>query len=113
LKCPNCQDEKNITVSRKDYIYPSLYFGKPTFWRFMSPAIASSVTVMIFIISIIISVLTIIWIIKGLWIPAISLIPGIILSIYSFIICLKSLGKYKIKEHFKCNSCRLEWSLGS
>ncbi|CAG0935797.1 hypothetical protein TFLX_04647 [Thermoflexales bacterium] len=110
MKCPRCSTETNITVAKREYIYPELFFGLPTFWRFMSPLMARAVTAFILVICLALAAVALVWLSQNLWL--LGLFAGLIalLSLYVFVACVKALGKHQLKEYYKCNACGLEWS---
>jgi hypothetical protein len=110
MKCPSCSNETNIVVVKQEHIYPELFFGLPTFWRFMSPPLARAVTAMILVICMALILLVLVWLSQGLW--PMSLFVGLLalFSLYIFVACVKSLGQHRLKEYYKCNACGLEWS---
>ena len=110
MKCPGCSNETNIAVAKREYIYPELFFGLPTFWRFMSPSMARAVTAFILVIGIALAAVALVWLSQSLWL--FGLFAGLmtLFSLYIFVVCVKSLGKYQLKEYYKCNACGLEWS---
>jgi hypothetical protein len=110
MKCPGCSNEANIAVAKREYIYPELFFGLPTFWRFMSPAMARAVTVIILVLCITLAAVTLVWLSQGLWLLGLFGILLTVFSLYIFVACVKSLGKYQLKEYYKCSTCGLEWS---
>ena len=97
-------------MMKKEYIYPELFFGLPTFWRFMSPTLARSTTAIILMIGIILILLALIWLIQSIWFMGILAGLLALFSLYIFVRCIKSIGKCQIKEFSKCNACGLEWS---
>jgi hypothetical protein len=108
--CPSCKTETRIEETKTDYIYPKSFFGMPAFWGFMNPAVARFVTVVIAAIGVGMGALAVIKIIQGPW--AMGIAPFLILALcsYTVVICIRSLDKYRIKKHYQCLSCRLEWS---
>lgn len=110
MKCPNCSNETNIIVAKKEYIYPKWFLGLPTFWSFMSPTIARSITVMILALCIVLILLALSGFSQGIWFPGILYGFCALFALYTFVICVKSLGKEQLKEYYKCNACNLEWS---
>lgn len=108
--CPSCKTETQIEVTKVEYHYPNLFLGMPTFWPFMTPAIARLVTAGMIMIAAVLALLAIVWLIKGVWLMSLVALPVFLFSIYASVICLKSLNKFRIKNHYKCLSCRLEWS---
>ena len=110
MKCPNCGNETNVAVTREEHVYPELFLGLPTFWRFMSPKAAQATLAMIFVICIALVVLAFVWLDRGVWF--VSLFAGLLalFEFYIFVACVRSLGKYRRKEFYKCGSCSLEWS---
>jgi hypothetical protein len=108
--CPSCKIETQIEETKTEYVYPNYFLGMSTFWGFMSPAIARLVTVVIGAIGIVASMIAIIWISQGSWIMGIWPLLICALCIYTVVVCIRSLDKFRIKKHFKCLSCRLEWS---
>jgi hypothetical protein len=112
MECPNCKTETHVAVLKEEHIYPELFLGMPTFWRFMSPAVARLVTAVILAIGIALVVLALLWLSQGIWFM--SLFAGLlaVFALYIFVICLKSLRKHQIKTYYKCGTCHLEWSGG-
>jgi hypothetical protein len=110
MKCPNCSNETDIVVSKKEYIYPKWFLGLPTFWSFMSPTIARSITVMILGLCIALVLLALLGISQGVWFLGVLYGFCALFALYAFLICAKSLGKDQIKEYYKCNACNLEWA---
>lgn len=108
--CPSCKTETQIEVTRVEYVYPNYFLGMPTFWGFMTPAIARLVTIIIGIIGATLGIIAGFWISKGYWIMGMGPVLICALCVYTVIVCIKSLDKYRIKNHHKCLSCRLEWS---
>jgi hypothetical protein len=110
MKCPSCKTETQIEETKVEYIYPNSYLGMPTFWPFMTPAIARLITAAIIAVGIGLGILIVVWLGSGLWLISFAAFCICLFSIYSVIICIKSLGQYRVKNHYKCLSCRLEWS---
>jgi uncharacterized membrane protein len=110
MKCPNCNSDANVVIAKQEHIYPELFFGLPTFWRFMSPAMARAVTAMILVLCIALVLVALVWLSQGLWL--VSLFAGLLalFSLYIFVACVKALRKHQLKEYYKCNACDLEWS---
>jgi hypothetical protein len=110
MKCPSCNNDANVVVAKLEYIYPELFFGLPTFWRFMSPMLARSVTVIILVLCMALAAMALVWLSQGLWLFGLFAGLATLFSLYIFVACVKSLGKYQVKESYKCNACGLEWS---
>ena len=110
MKCPSCGNETNIATAKEEHIYPELFFGLPTFWRFMSPKVARSILAAIFVICVALFALAFDWLNRGVWFM--SLFAGLLalFSLYIVVACARSLGKHRLKEQHKCNACGLEWS---
>ena len=110
MKCPSCGNETNIAPAKVEHIYPELFLGLPTFWRFMSPAVARAVTAIILVFSVAPAWLTLVSLNRGLWF--VSLFTGLValFSLYIFVACVRALGKHRLKQYDKCNACGLEWS---
>ncbi|MBN2004121.1 MAG: hypothetical protein JXA21_12265 [Anaerolineae bacterium] len=108
--CPSCKTETKLEVTKVEYIYPNSFFGMPVFWSFMTPAVARLTTIVIGAVGVVLATLAILWISQGRWVM--GLLPLLIcaLTVYTVIVCIQSLDKYQIKNHYKCLSCRLEWS---
>ncbi len=111
MKCPGCNNETNIAVAKQEHLYPELFFGLPTFWRFMSPTLAQAVTVIILVLSVALIFVTLVCLSQGLWLM--SLLVGLLalFSLYICVACVKAVGQHRLKEYYKCNACGLEWSL--
>jgi hypothetical protein len=107
--CPSCKVETRIQEVKTEYIYPNIFLGMPTFWGFMSPAIARLVTIVIAVLGIIMAVFGTLLLIKGSIAFGISLLLIFAIAIYSVIVGIISLGKYRTKKYFRCLSCRLDW----
>jgi hypothetical protein len=108
--CPSCKTETRIEEKKTEYIYPNSFFGMAAFWGFMTPAIARFVTVAIAAIGVGMGVLAVMKIIQGPWVAGLAPLLILVLCIYTVVICIGSLNKYRIKKHYQCLSCRLEWS---
>jgi uncharacterized membrane protein len=110
MKCPSCSQETNVVVAKEEHIYAELFLGLPTFWRFMPPATARLITAMIGAICIGLVWLALVWLNRGVWFM--SAVAGLLalFSLYIFVACVRSLGKHRLKESYKCNACGLEWS---
>jgi hypothetical protein len=107
--CPSCKTETQIQEEKTEYIYPTLFLGVPTFWGFMTPSIARLVTTIIFIIGIIMALMGINYLVRESYVLATGLLMIVVMIIYTIVVCINSLGQYRIKKHYKCLSCRLEW----
>jgi hypothetical protein len=110
MKCPKCNDDANVVVAKLEYIYPELFGGLPTFWRFMSPMMARVVTVIILLLCIVLAVMALVLLSQGQWLLGLLIGLATLFSLYIFVACVKGLGKVQIKESYKCNACGLEWS---
>jgi hypothetical protein len=110
MKCPGCGNETILAVVKQEHIYPELFLGMPTFWRFMPPAIARSVAAMILVICVALIALALVWLTHGQWLM--SVFGGILalFSLYIFVACARSLGRHRLKEYYRCRACGLEWS---
>lgn len=110
VKCPGCGNETNVAVAKEEHIYAELFLGLPTFWRFMSPTVARSITAMILAICFALIWLAVGWLNRGEWlIGLLACVPGLF-SLYILMACVRSLGKHQLKQFYKCNDCGLEWS---
>jgi hypothetical protein len=107
--CPSCKVETRIQEVKTEYVYPNLFLGMPTFWGFMSPAVARLVTIFIAALGVIMAVLGTLLLIKGLMALGVGLMLVLAIAIYSVIVGIISLGKYRTKKYFRCLSCRLDW----
>jgi hypothetical protein len=110
MDCPSCKTETPIENTKVEYIYRELYLGLPAFWGFMTPALARWVTAVLIVVCVGLGMLTVIWLCKGLWLMGLAVFSICLFSTYTVIMCIKSLGKFRVKNHYKCLSCRLEWS---
>ncbi len=110
MKCPNCSAETNIVLTKKEYIYPKWFLGLPTFWGFISPPMARSITAMILVLSIVLVSLALIGFSQGVWLLGVLYGLCALFGLYAFVICIKSLGKDQVKAYYKCNTCNLEWN---
>jgi hypothetical protein len=110
MKCPSCSNETNIAVAKTEYIYPKWFLGWPTFWRFMSPTVARSITTMILVLCIVLILLALLGFSQGAWFMGLLLGLLAVFALYAFVICVKSLGQDQLKEYYKCSACGLEWS---
>ncbi len=108
--CPSCKTETRIEVTKVEYIYPNDFFGMPVFWGFMTPAIARLVTIGIGALGVVMGALAVLWISQGRWVMSLGPLLVVGLMVYTVTVCVKSLDKYRIKNHNRCLSCRLEWS---
>jgi hypothetical protein len=109
MNCPSCKIETQIQEQKTEYIYPNALLGMPTFWGFMTPAVARLVTIVIASIGIILAYIGIGLLLSGSIIIAIPPLLLCLFTIYTVIVCIYSIDKYKIKKYYKCLSCRLEW----
>jgi hypothetical protein len=110
MKCPSCKTKTQVELIKTEFYYPDLFLGMPTFWRFMTPVIARNITAIITFICIGLGIFTLYWINKGHWVLGISASIICLFSVYIVIACFKSMSQYRVKNHYKCLSCRLEWS---
>lgn len=110
MKCPNCSAETNIVLTKKEYIYPKWFLGLPTFWGFISPPMARSITAMILVLSIVLVSQALIGFSQGVWLLGVLYGLCALFGLYAFVICIKSLGKDQVKAYYKCNTCNLEWN---
>ena len=81
----------------------------PTFWGFMSPAVARLVTISIAALGIVMAIGGALLLIKGHILWGITPLVIFAITIYSVVVCSISLGKYRTKQHYRCLSCRLDW----
>jgi hypothetical protein len=107
--CPSCKIETQIQEQKTDYIYPNAFLGMPTFWSFITPVGAKIITITIAVIGVISIDIVIESLSRGSVLQSVASIVICFITIYSAIICISSLNKYKIKKYYKCLSCRLEW----
>ncbi len=107
--CPSCNIETRIQEVRTEYVYPNLFWGMPTFWGFMSPAVAKFVTVCIAVLGVAMGVVGIWKLRDGSLAVAIAPLLIFALTVYVVIVGVISLGKYHIKKHYRCLSCHLDW----
>jgi hypothetical protein len=110
MKCPSCRKKTEIEITRKEYVYPKVILGLPAYWGFMSPAVAWVVTAAIALIGLGMAAIAVMWWLKGFWLPALAALLAVFITLYVIIVCAKSIGKYRIKNHYRCLSCRLEWA---
>jgi hypothetical protein len=109
MQCPSCKKTR-IEEIRKEYIYPNVFLGLPAFWGFMSPPIAKVVTAVVLLISLAMGVLGLVWFATGNRWLALAPLAVFSISLYVIVVCVQSMDKYRIKNHYRCLSCRLEWS---
>ncbi len=110
MKCPKCNDDANVVVAKLEYIYPELFFGLPTFWRFMTPTMARFVTVIILVLCVALVAMALVLLGQGQGLLGLLVGLATLFSLYIFVVCVKGVGKVQIKESYKCNACGLEWS---
>jgi len=108
MLCPSCKTETKIQEVKTEYIYPNLFLGMPTFWAFMTPATARVVTIGIALLGVIMAVMGILLLING---SNLGFGPLLIfaITIYSVLVCVRSLKDYRMKRYYRCLSCRLDW----
>lgn len=108
MLCPSCKTETRIQEVKTEYIYPNLFLGMPTFWGFMTPATARVVTLGIALLGVIMAAMGTYLMITGstLWIGPLLICA---ITIYSVVICVRSLKAYRMKRYYRCLSCRLDW----
>jgi hypothetical protein len=109
VKCPRCSNETDVVVAKVEHLYPDLFPGIPTFWRFMPPALARTTTAIIFVLCMALILMALVWLSQGLWLMSLFIGLVTLLSLYIFVACIKALGQHQIKEYYKCNACGLEW----
>jgi hypothetical protein len=97
-------------MRKVEHIYPPLFLGLPTFWSFMSPSLARSVTAGIGVVAVALVVLGVASLSQGSAVMSLSVGLAAILSLYVFAVCVKALGHHQVREHFACEGCGLEWS---
>jgi hypothetical protein len=107
--CPSCKTETRIQEQRTEYIYPNYFVGMPTFWGFMSPSLARMITIIIAGLGILAAILGTISVLNHLMKLGVTMLIILPLIIYTVIVGIISLKQYRIKEYYKCLSCRLEW----
>ncbi|MGB7538611.1 MAG: hypothetical protein WBM17_08745, partial [Anaerolineales bacterium] len=107
--CPSCKTETQIQEEKTQYIYPNYFIGMPTFWGFMNPSFARMITIIIAALGIIMAILGTILVIENYLKLGITMLIILPLIIYTVIVGIISLNKYRIKKYYKCLSCRLEW----
>jgi hypothetical protein len=110
VECPSCRNDSHTAVVRVEHIYPDLFLGLPTFWRFMSPALARSVTGVIGVLSVALPLLSLASLSLGSAVMSLSVGLVTVLSVYIFVACVRALGRHRVKEQFRCSKCGLEWS---
>lgn len=110
MRCPGCGDEARKVVAKTEHIYPKLIPGVPAFWWFMSPAVARSVAAAIAVVCVALILIAGMWLSRGL--VSMGLAAGLvaIMSLYICVACVRALGRHRIKVHFRCTGCGLEWS---
>ena len=108
--CPGCKTATQIEEVKTEYIYPNYILGLPAFWGFMSPALARLVLIVIAVLGIGVGLTGLLWVLKGLWIMSIFPLLIVAMIVYTLVGCVKALHEYRIKKHYRCLSCRLEWS---
>jgi hypothetical protein len=110
MECPSCRNDTNTALVRTEHIYPDLVPGVPTFWRFMAPTLARSVTAAIGGIAVTLLLLDIASLAQGSAIMSVSVGLVAVLSAYVFVKCLRGLGHHHVKQQFRCTGCGLEWA---
>jgi DNA-directed RNA polymerase subunit RPC12/RpoP len=110
MECPSCRIETSVMVAKVEYIYPDLFHGTPTFWRFISPKLALSITIVAFVMCLVLFIQTFVFFSQGFWLMSVFIFIMALFLLYIFFVCVKSIGKHQLKEYYRCNKCGLEWS---
>lgn len=110
MDCPTCRDGSHTVVRKVVHIYPPLFLGLPTFWSFMSPALARAVTSGIGVVAIGLVLLGVATLRQDSAVVSLAVGLAAALSIYIFAACARALGRHQVREHFACQGCGLEWS---
>lgn len=110
MECPNCRDRTKAVTVRTEHVYPDLFPGVPTFWRFMTPRLAKAVTVAIGGVAGLLVLLGVVAVAVRSALIGLSVVPGAIVSIFVFVRCRRALGQHYEKQLFRCCECGLEWA---
>jgi hypothetical protein len=110
MECPICRDRTRAVVVRTEHVYPDLFPGVPTFWAFMTPGIARSVTAAIGGVAATFLLVGAVALALRSALVGLSALPGAFVAAFVFARCRRALGQHREKYLCRCCECGLEWA---